>query len=85
MAEDLAAEGLVRAGLAGMIGLGRERRIAKKWPIGRCSRLDPVFVVNEIAVQYVVVAAHQPQGDPVADRQHNNANNANLKHLGANA
>jgi hypothetical protein len=41
--------------------------------------------MNEIAVQYVVATAHQPQGNPVADRQHNDTNNADLKHLGAGA
>ena len=41
--------------------------------------------MNEIAVQYVVMATHQPQGDPVADRQHNNTNYTYLKHLGAYA
>ena len=38
--------------------------------------------MNEVAVQYIVMTAHQPQGDPVADRQHNNANYTYLKHLG---
>ena len=38
--------------------------------------------MNEIAMQHVVMAAHQPQGDPIADRKHNDANNTSFKHLG---
>jgi hypothetical protein len=29
------------------------------------------------------MAAHEPQRDPIADRQHNDANNTNLNHFGA--
>jgi hypothetical protein len=38
--------------------------------------------MDEVAMLYIVMAAHQPQSDPVADRQHNDTNNANLEHLG---
>lgn len=46
--------------------------------IGSHGRLSALFFMNEITVQYVVMTAHQPQGDPVADRQHNDTNNTNL-------
>ncbi len=41
--------------------------------------------MHEIAMQDVVMAAHQPKGDPIAGRQNNDTNNTNLKHLGAYA
>ena len=41
--------------------------------------------MNEVAVQNVIVAAHQPKGDPIADREHNDANKTNFKHFGADA
>ena len=41
--------------------------------------------MNEVTMQYIVMTAHQPQGNPVADRQHNDTNYAYLNHLGAYA
>ena len=32
-------------------------------------------------MQNVIVAAHEPQGRPIADRQQNHAKNTELKHL----
>ena len=47
------------------------------------SRLGAGLGMNEVAVQDVVTTAHEPQRDPIADRQHNDANNTNLNHFGA--
>ncbi len=86
VAEEFAAEDPVTAGLAaGMIGLGGKGDLEGSSRSAAEAPSTAAFLVNEIAVQYVIVTAHQPQGDPVADRQHNNTDNANLKHLGANA
>ena len=53
--------------------------------IGTREHLGPVFGMDEITVQYVIMAADQPKGDPIADRQYNDADNTNFKHLGAYA
>jgi len=37
--------------------------------------------VNEVAMQYVIEAAHHPKGHPIGDCERNHANNRYFKHL----
>ncbi len=59
-----------------------KRRPGRKRLIRRRRRLGAKLRMNEVAVQDIVTAAHQPQRDPISDRQHNDANNTNLNHFG---
>ena len=64
--------------------LGR-RKLRSKWDLGRrgghrASRRFSLGFFEKVAMQYVVVAAHHPEGRPIAHNKNNETANYDLKH-----